>query len=173
MVYTNVTRLCEMESLYIHDIYNIYIIYTWYIHGVWIVYAVLTDMSGIYLVNTSWVCILWIYIVYHRYVIIKKGTEQNHEVCTRYIPDISVRTAYKFYIPCIYHVYTMYIPALFWYTCYNEYSLYILHGLSLVYTMCIPCIYMVYPQRYNVYQVYIKSRYNVYQVYIKVCTLNM
>jgi hypothetical protein len=41
--------------LYIHVIY-IYIYYTWYIHGILHVYAVLNDMSGIYLVNTSLVC---------------------------------------------------------------------------------------------------------------------
>ncbi len=57
--------------------------------------------------------IFWIYIVHHRYIIIKKGTEQTHEVLTRYIPDISVRSAYTFHIPCIYHVYTIDIPALF------------------------------------------------------------
>ncbi len=38
-----------------------------------------------------------------------QGTEQTHEVFTRYIQDISFRTAYTFHIPCIYHVYTMYI----------------------------------------------------------------
>ena len=50
--------------------------------------------------------ILEIFIVYPRYIIIKKGTEQTHEVLTRYIPDISIRTAYTCNIPCIYHVYT-------------------------------------------------------------------
>ena len=53
--------------------------------------------------------ILEIFIVYPRYIIIKKGTEQTHEVLTRYIPDISIRTAYTCNIPCIYHVYTIYI----------------------------------------------------------------
>jgi len=54
-----------------------------------------------------------IFIVYQRYIIIKKGTEQTHEVLTRYIPDISIRTAYTCNIPCIYHVYTIDIPARF------------------------------------------------------------
>jgi hypothetical protein len=35
---------------------------------------------------------IWIYISYQRYIIIKKGTEQT-QVFTRYIPDISCRTA--------------------------------------------------------------------------------
>ncbi len=76
----------------------------------------------------------------------KKGTEQTHE------------TAYAFH----YHVYTMYIPCIYLHgsdipVIHNEYSLYILHGLSLVHTMFIPCIYMIYPW-------YIYGRYNAYQV---------
>ena len=82
-------------------------------------------MAGIYLVKTSWVCsvpflklkhisynmfIDKIYMVYPRYINIKKGTEQTHEVFTRYIPAIWMRTPYGFDIPDIYHVYTMYIP---------------------------------------------------------------
>ncbi len=58
-------------------------VYAWYIHGILHVYAVLIDISGIYLVKTSWVSN--IFIVYQRYIIIKKGTEQTHEVLTRYI----------------------------------------------------------------------------------------
>ena len=61
-------------------------------------------ISRVYTMN-----ILEIFIVYPRYIIIKKGTEQTHEVLTRYIPDISIRTAYTCNIPCIYHVYTMYM----------------------------------------------------------------
>jgi len=57
--------------------------------------------------------ILEIFIVYPRYIIIKKGTEQTHEVLTRYIPDISIRTAYTCNIPCIYHVYTIYILCIY------------------------------------------------------------
>ena len=57
--------------------------------------------------------ILEIFIVYPRYIIIRKGTEQTHEVLTRYIPDISVRTAYTCKIPCINHVCTIDIPARF------------------------------------------------------------
>ena len=155
--------------------YDIYIIYIWYIHGILHVYAVLIDMSGIYLVKTSWVCsvpfflmiclgytmnILGIFILYPRYIIIKKGMEQTHEVLTRYIPDISLRTAYTCNTPCIYHVYTMNIhamsdiPVLF-----NVYSMYILYILYLVNTMYIPCIYIVYTM-------YILSTYNVYYQYI-------
>ncbi len=86
-----------------------------------------------------------IFIVYQRYIIIKKGTEQTHEVLTRHIPDISIRTAYTCKIPCIYHVYTIDIPAWFWYTCYIQcifhvYTLYIILGKYHVYTMYIHCI---------------------------------
>ncbi len=164
MVYTWYILMRDGELVYEWYIYNIYMVYTWYIHGILHVYAVLTDMSGIYLVNTSWVCslpffimiYLWytmyifeIYIVYQRYIIIKKGTEQTDEVLTRYIPDISVRTAYTCNIPCIYHVYTFHIPALFWYTCYIQcifhvYTLYIILGKYHVYTMYIHGIHHVY-----------------------------
>ena len=104
--------------------------------------------------------ILGIFILYPRYIIIKKGMEQTHEVLTRYIPDISLRTAYTCNTPCIYHVYTMNIhamsdiPVLF-----NVYSMYILYILYLVNTMYIPCIYIVYTM-------YILSTYNIYNQYI-------
>ena len=43
-------------------------VYTWYIHGILHVYAVLKDMSGVYLVKTSWVCsvpfFIMIYLCY-------------------------------------------------------------------------------------------------------------
>ena len=80
------------------------------------VYAVLTDNSGIYLVNTSWVCSVPFFIM----------------IYLGYTMNIS---------KIIYHVYTMYIP----YT-YYVYIIHIqmLH-LSLVYTMYIPCIYILYP----------------------------
>ena len=82
--------------------------------------------------------ILEIFIVYPRYIIIKKGTEQTHEVLTRYIPDISIRTAYTCNIPCIYHVYTIYILCIYHsYTnapslmsIYHVYTMYI-HIISL------------------------------------------
>ncbi len=51
-------------------------------------------------------------------IIIKKGTEQTHELWRRYIPDILVRMAYYWNIPSIYQVYTMHIPVRFWYTNY-------------------------------------------------------
>jgi hypothetical protein len=132
-------------------------------------------MAGIYLVKTSWVCsvpflklkhipyhrfILRIFMVYHRYIIIKKGTEQTHEVFTRYIPAIWMTCPYAFDMPCIYHVYTMYIQFKIWYTSYipgiffvyttwyilSIYCAYTIHMYSIfcVYTMYIPCIYMVY-----------------------------
>ena len=91
-----------------------------------------------------------IYLAYHKDIIIKKGTEQTHEVLTRYIPDISIRTAYTCNISCIYHD----IPVIF-----NVYSMHILHILYSVYTMYIPCIYIVYTM-------YILSTYNVYYQYI-------
>ena len=82
-------------------------------------------MAGIYLVKYKWVCsvpflklkyitydrfIHRIYMVYTRYINIKKGTEQTHFYFTRYIPAIWIRTPYGFDIPDIYHVYTLYIP---------------------------------------------------------------
>ena len=90
-------------------------------------------ISRVYTMN-----ILEIFIVYPRYIIIKKGTEQTHEVLTRYIPDISIRTAYTCNIPCIYHVYTIYILCIYHsYTnapslisIYHVYTMYI-HIISL------------------------------------------
>ena len=87
-----------------------------------------------------------IYIVYHRYIIIKKGKEQTHEVWTRHISNILVRTAYYWNMPCIYHVYTMHIPVRFWYTRFIPrilvvYTIYIYN----VYLRDIHCIYNVYP----------------------------
>jgi hypothetical protein len=75
---------------------------------------------------------IWTYISYQRYIIIKKDTEQT-QVFTRYIPDISFRTAYTCNIHVIYHVYTMYIPCIYLSrsdipVTYQEYSLYILDG---------------------------------------------
>ena len=54
--------------------------------------------------------IIWINMIYHRYIIIKKGTEQTHFYFTRYIPAIWMRSPYAFDIPYIYLVYTMHIP---------------------------------------------------------------
>ena len=45
---------------------DIYIVYIWYIHGILHVYAVLIDMSGIYLVKNSWVCSVPFFIMIYR-----------------------------------------------------------------------------------------------------------
>ncbi len=108
-----------------------------------------------------------IYILYHRYIIIKKGTKQTHEVLTRYIPDISdTAVSYRsgLHIHVIHHVYTMYIPLIYLHcsdipVIFNVYSMYILYILYSVNTMYIPCIYMIYT-------VYILSTYNVYYQHI-------
>ncbi len=97
-------------------------VYTWYIHGILHVYAVLTNTSGIYLVKTSWVCsVPFIYLTYRsgRHIHVK------------------------------YHVYTMYIPLIYLHgsdipVIFNVYSMYILYILYSVNTMYIPCIYHVY-----------------------------
>ncbi len=41
-------------------------VYTWYIPGILHVYAVLIDMSGIYLVKNSWVCSVPFFIMIYR-----------------------------------------------------------------------------------------------------------
>ena len=41
-------------------------VYTWYIHGIFHVYAILIDMSGIYLVKNSWVCSVPFFIMIYR-----------------------------------------------------------------------------------------------------------
>ena len=84
--------------------------------------------------------IFWIHIVYQRYIIIKKGTEQTHEVFTRYIPDISesVRTAFG---------YTLYITGISLYKKVRNKPMRYLLGIypdisvRTAYTFHIPCIY--------------------------------
>ncbi len=68
-----------------------------------------------------------------------KGTEQAHELWSRYIPVKLVRTAYYWNKPCIYRSVSD-IPVI-----YQEYSWYILYGLSFVY-LYIPSLYIVYAQ---------------------------
>ena len=51
----------------------------------------------------------WIFMVYHRYINIKKGTEQTHLYFSWYIPHIWITFPYAFDINGIYHTYTMYI----------------------------------------------------------------
>jgi hypothetical protein len=158
-------------SWYMNDIYiyNISMVYTWYIHGILHVYAVLADMSGIYLVNASWVCsvpffimiylwytmnIFWIYIVHQRHI---KKVRNKPMRYWQGIPDISVRTAYTCIIPC---VYTMYIPLIYLHffdipVIFNVYSMYIHYILYSVNTMYIPYIYLVYfMYMHNIYYVY-------------------
>ena len=53
--------------------------------------------------------IQWINMIYHRYINIKKGTEQTHLYFSWYIPHIWITFPYAFDIHGIYHVYTMYI----------------------------------------------------------------
>ncbi len=43
----------------------------------------------------------------------QKGTKQTHEVLTRYTRHIGQDGIYMYYTMCIYHVYTIDIPALF------------------------------------------------------------
>ncbi len=93
------------------DIIYIYIhmVYTWYTHGTWNVYADLTDMSGIYLVNTSWVCSVPFFIMIYLW-------------CTMYIQRIYiVHHISCMYIHDIYHVYTWYILYIYIYSTYNVY----------------------------------------------------
>ena len=123
--------------------------------------------------------ILWIYLIYHTYINIKKGTEQTHKCFTWYIPYIWMRTPYGWNIPCIYHVYTMYIPCIYQSGCdipviYQTYSLYLLHCLSFVYTLHIQYICIVYPMYIPgiciVYLKYIPGIYSGYTWYmIRIC----
>ena len=62
---------------------------------------------------------------------------------TGHIGQVGIYISY----PCIYHVYTMYMLYIY---------IYIIHiphlHLSLVYTMYIPCVYILYPGMYNWYR---------------------
>ena len=78
-------------------------------------------------------------------------------------------------MPLICHVYTMYIPCIYNSrfdipVIYQGYSLYILHGISSVYTVHIQFICIVYfvyiPCIYHVYTWYIYGIYMVYTWYI-------
>jgi hypothetical protein len=50
MIYSDIYMLYEY---YIHDIYQVY---TVHIHGIFQAYAHVTNMPGIYPLQTSWVC---------------------------------------------------------------------------------------------------------------------
>ncbi len=118
--------------------------------------------------------IYW-YIVYQRYIMIKKGTEQTHEVFTRYILDILMRTAYNWNIPCIYHVYTINILVRLWYTSYIPrlfivYTTWFILSKYFVYAKYIYCISSVYTMyilgKYIVYFWVSKCIYLVYTLFI-------
>ncbi len=66
--------------------------------------------------------------------------EQTHQVQTRYIQGISLRSTYSKNIHCIHHEYTMNIHGI-----YSD--IYIVEE----YSMYIPCIYMVYTWIYTWY----------------------
>ena len=74
--------------------------------------------------------IQWIFMVYHMYINIKKGTEQTHLYYSWYIPHICIRSTYGFDIHGIYHVYTMYIPCIYTYTPYAYMLIYYKRFLS-------------------------------------------
>ncbi len=148
-------------------IYMVYLGYTWHIQS--ISYSNFLDIQCKILWYTSkyiiyikvyLMYILRIYIVYHKDIIIKKGTEQTHEVWSRYIPGILVTWAYDWNIPGIpgiYLVYTMHIPKSFW---YSSYITWIFMEYTIRYILCIylniPCLYIVYAQYIHcIYLVYI------------------
>ncbi len=137
--------------------HGIYMVYTWYIP------VIRRPLQYVrHIPSKNLMCLQRIYILYQRYIIGKKGTEQTHEVFTRYIPEILKRTAYNWNIPCIYHVYSI----------YHAYTGQVL--IYQLYTKNIHCIYhMVYPENihciYQVYLLYILSIYYInciYHVYI-------
>ncbi len=88
------------------------------------------------------------------------------------------------HITGMYHVYTMFIACIYRSgsdipVMYQENSLNILHGLSFVYTLYLPSIYIVYPQYIQcIYLVYINRiffRYTMYMfgIYIVYTCYNM
>ena len=88
----------------------------------------------------------------------KKGTEQTHEVFTRYIPAIWMTCPYGFDIPGINHEYTMYIKSIWTYGFY-------IPGIYHVYTMYIQGICDI-PFTYQTYTLYIQGIYKVYMLHI-------
>ena len=59
--------------------------------------------------NVIHMMLQWIFMIYHSYINIKKGTEQTHLYFSWYIPHIWITFPYAFDIHGIYHTYTMYI----------------------------------------------------------------
>ena len=49
-------RLIHDVNLYPQHMHGIYMVYTWYIHGIFHPYGVLIHMYGIYHVKHLWVC---------------------------------------------------------------------------------------------------------------------
>ena len=115
----------------------------------------------IYLPSTldspQWLYIMKIYLAYHKDIIIKKGTEQTHEVWSGYIPGILVTWAYAWNMPCIWTVYTMHMLKRLRYTTYIPWLFMIIYGIyCVVYISCI----------YNVYTMYMPSINLAYTWYI-------
>ncbi len=79
----------------------------------------------------------------------------------------------------IYYLYNMYIPCIYWSgsdipVIYQEYSLYILHGLFLVYTLYIPNISSVYTKYIlSISSVYTMNMFGIYIVYFLGYTMYM
>ena len=86
--YAEKVEIYHTYTMIIHGIY--FMVYPLYIPRLYIVYALY--IYCIYLVYILY--IFGIYNVYHRDIIIKKGTEQTHEVWSGYIPGILVTWAY-------------------------------------------------------------------------------
>ena len=111
--------ICHVYTWYMYCIYTKYTIHMNYVYNVYTddipcsiykEYAwYITGISHLELYITYYRFILRIFMVYHRYIIIKNGTEQTHFYFTRYIPSIWMTCPYAFDMPCIYHVYTMYV----------------------------------------------------------------
>jgi hypothetical protein len=73
----------------------------------------------------------------------KKGTEQTHEVFTRYMPAIWMRTPYGFDIPGIYHVYHINITFMYYVYGYRP-NVSLQPPSTLIIHQYMPCIYHAY-----------------------------
>ncbi len=128
------------------------LVYTYFTTNGFVQYLFLIIISLWYNLYTS-----RIYTVYHKDIIIKKGTEQTHLFWSRYIPGILVRLVYDWNIPVIYLVYTNHIPKSFR---YSSYIPRIFMEYTIWYILCIylniPCLYIVFAQYIHwIYLVYI------------------
>ena len=132
-----------MYQIYIgkYKVYTRYILWCWYIPGIYLVYADYMTTSAIYQVYAMqkllWVCLipvtyplyLGIYLVYTNIFLVYA---QGKWVCdwyqtypSKFLHDIYLLYCQCGHIVCIYQVYTRYIP-------------------TSKYTRYIPCIYYVY-----------------------------